>query len=46
MNDSTNNEMSHHIINRVCAKHMYDTIELLMEGTIEVKKNKLDILTS
>ena len=38
--------MLNQVINCSNAKHMWDTIELLMEGLTEVKENKLDILTS
>ena len=38
--------MCHQIINCTTAKHMWDTIELIMEGTEEVKENRLDIRTS
>ena len=38
--------MLNQVINCSSAKHMWDTIELLMEGTAEVKENRLDILTS
>lgn len=44
--DSTDDDMSHQIMNCISGKHMWDTIELLMEGTEEVKENRLDILTS
>ena len=38
--------MLNQVINCSIAKKMWDTIELLMEGTYEVKENRLDILTS
>ena len=38
--------MCHQIVNCTTTKHMWDTIELIMEGTEEVKENRLDILTS
>ena len=44
--ESLDTAMLNHVINCSSAKHMLDTIELLMEGTAEVKKNRLDILTS
>jgi hypothetical protein len=44
--DSADKEMSYQIMNCVSGKHMWDTIELLMEGTAEVRENRLDILTS
>lgn len=43
--DSLDTAMLNQVINCSSAKHMWDTIELLMEGTSEVKENKLDILT-
>ena len=44
--DSMDSDMCHQIVNCTTAKHMWDTIELIMEGTEEVKENRLDILTS
>ena len=44
--DSMNSDMCHQIVNCSTAKHLWDTIELIMEGTEEVKENRLDILTS
>ena len=44
--DSMDSDMCHQIVNCSTAKHMWDTIELIMEGTEEVKENRLDILTS
>ena len=38
--------MLNQVINCSSVKHMWDTIELLMEGTAEVKEKRLDILTS
>ena len=38
--------MLNQVINYNNAKQMWDTIELLMEETTEVKENRLDILTS
>ena len=38
--------MCHQIVKCSTAKNMWDTIELIMEGTEEVKENRLDILTS
>ena len=38
--------MLNQVINCRSAKHIWDTIELLMEGTAEVKEYRLDILTS
>ena len=44
--DSMDSDMCHQILNCTSAKHMWDTVELIMEGTEEVKENRLDILTS
>ena len=44
--DSMDSDMCHQILNCTSAKHMWDTVELIMEGTDEVKENRLDILTS
>ncbi|KAL8104144.1 hypothetical protein AgCh_028396 [Apium graveolens] len=44
--DSMDDDMSHQIMVYVSAKHMWEIVELLMEGTKDVKKNQLDILTS
>ena len=44
--ESLDTAMLNQMINCSSAKHMWDTIELLMEGTAEVKENRLDILTS
>ena len=44
--ESLDTAMLNQVINCSSAKHMWDTIELLMEGTAEVKENRLDILTS
>ena len=44
--DSMDFDMCHQIVNCSTAKHMWDTIELIMEGNEEVKENRLDILTS
>ena len=38
--------MLNQVINCSSAKHMWDTIELLMEGTAEVKENMSYILPS
>ena len=43
---SMDSDMCHQIVNCSIAKHMWDTIELIIEGTEEVKENRLDILTS
>ncbi|XP_074374207.1 uncharacterized protein LOC141714594 [Apium graveolens] len=39
-------DMSHQIVVCENAKHMWQTIELLMEGTEDVRENRLDILTT
>lgn len=44
--DSLDDEMNHQIMNCDSAKHMWDTVEMIMEGTEEVQENRLDILTS
>ena len=44
--ESLDTAMLNQVINCSSAKQMWDTIELLMEGTTEVKENRLDILTS
>ncbi|XP_074336261.1 uncharacterized protein LOC141673416 [Apium graveolens] len=44
--DSMDDDMSHQIMVCESAKHMWETIELLMEGTEYVRQNRLDILTS
>ncbi|XP_074328193.1 uncharacterized protein LOC141666092 [Apium graveolens] len=44
--DSMDDDMSHQIMVYESAKHMWETIELLMEGTEDVRQNQLDILTS
>ena len=44
--DSLDIAMLNQVINCSSAKQMWDTIELLMEGTAEVKENRLDIMTS
>ena len=44
--ESLDTTMLNQVINCSNAKQMWDTIELLMEGTSEVKENRLDILTS
>ena len=44
--DSLDIAMLNQVINCSSAKQMWDTIELLMEGTAEVKENRVDILTS
>ncbi|XP_074327780.1 uncharacterized protein LOC141665693 [Apium graveolens] len=44
--DSMDDDMSHQIMVCESAKHMWETIELLMEGTEDVRQNRLDILIS
>ena len=44
--DSMDSNMCHQILNCISAKHMWDTIEVIMEGTEEVRENMFDILTS
>ena len=44
--ESLDTAMLNQVINCSSAKYMWDTIELLMKGTAEVKENRLDILTS
>ena len=39
-------DMSHQIMVCESGKHMWETIALLMEGTEDVKENRLDILTT
>ena len=43
--DSMDFDMCRQILNCTSAKHMWDIVELIMEGTYEVKENRLDILT-
>ncbi|KAK1392927.1 hypothetical protein POM88_011983 [Heracleum sosnowskyi] len=38
--------MHNHVLNCDTAKHIWDTIEIINEGTEEVRENKLEILTS
>ncbi|KAK1379914.1 hypothetical protein POM88_026658 [Heracleum sosnowskyi] len=38
--------MRNHILKCVSAKHIWDTIEIINEGTKEVRENKMEILTS
>ena len=44
--DSMDSDMSHQILVCESGKHMWDTIELLIEGTEDVKRNRLDMLTT
>ncbi|XP_074352748.1 uncharacterized protein LOC141691896 [Apium graveolens] len=44
--ESMDDDMSHQIVVCKNAKHMWQTIELLMEGTEDVRENRLDILTT
>ncbi|KAK1356874.1 hypothetical protein POM88_050130 [Heracleum sosnowskyi] len=38
--------MHNHVLNCATSKHIWDTIEIINEGTEEVRENKLEILTS
>ncbi|XP_074342215.1 uncharacterized protein LOC141679680 [Apium graveolens] len=44
--ESMVDDMSRQIVMYENAKHMWQTIELLMEGTEDVRENRLDILTT
>ncbi|XP_074323206.1 uncharacterized protein LOC141660144 [Apium graveolens] len=44
--ESMDDDMSHQTAVCENAKHMWQTIELLMEGTEDVRENRLDILTT
>lgn len=44
--DSLDPVMYNHVVNCKNAKHIWETIETINEGTEEVKENKLEILTS
>ncbi|KAL8119782.1 hypothetical protein AgCh_017046 [Apium graveolens] len=44
--DSLDPLMNRHVMNYKNSKHMWETIEVINEGTEEVRKNKLEILTS
>ena len=46
LTDSADKEMSYQIMSCTSGKHMWDTINLIMEGTEDVQENRLDILTS
>ncbi|KAK1365672.1 hypothetical protein POM88_041233 [Heracleum sosnowskyi] len=46
LTDSADKEMSYQIMNCTSGKQMWDTINLIMEGTEDVQENRLDILTS
>ncbi|KAK1365770.1 hypothetical protein POM88_041331 [Heracleum sosnowskyi] len=46
LTDSVDKEMSYQLMNCVSGKQMWDTINLIMEGTEDVQENRLDILTS
>ncbi|KAK1366127.1 hypothetical protein POM88_041688 [Heracleum sosnowskyi] len=46
LTDSVDKEMSYQIMNCISGKQMWDTINLIMEGTEDVQENRLDILTS
>lgn len=38
--------MYNHVVNCTSAKKIWDTIEIINEGTKEVRENRLEILTS
>ena len=44
--ESLDGDMYNHVVNCIDAKHIWETIETLNEGTEEVRENKLEILTS
>ncbi|KAK1387453.1 hypothetical protein POM88_015631 [Heracleum sosnowskyi] len=44
--DCLDHIMHNHVLNCATAKHIWDTIEIINEGTEEVRENKLEILTS
>ncbi|KAL8100564.1 hypothetical protein AgCh_032713 [Apium graveolens] len=44
--DSLNPLMNRHVMNCKDSKHIWETIEIINEGTEEVRENKLEILTS
>ncbi|XP_074346934.1 uncharacterized protein LOC141685747 [Apium graveolens] len=44
--DAMGSDMCHQILVCESGKHMWDTIELLMEGTEDVRENRLDMLTT
>ena len=44
--DSLDSVMLGHVMNCIDAKHIWETIEIINEGTEEVRENKLEILTS
>ena len=44
--DSLDSIIYNHVVNCKNAKHIWDTIEIINEGTEEVKENMLEILTS
>ena len=44
--DSMDSDMCHQILVCKSGKHMWDTIELFMEGTEDVRQNRLDMLTT
>ncbi|KAK1398445.1 hypothetical protein POM88_008308 [Heracleum sosnowskyi] len=46
LTDSADKEMSYQIMSCTSGKHMWDTINLIMEGTEDVQEKRLDILTS
>ncbi|XP_074347015.1 uncharacterized protein LOC141685835 [Apium graveolens] len=44
--NSMDDDISHQIMVRESARHMWETIEFFTEGTEDVRQNQLDILTS
>ena len=44
--DSLDPLMNRHVMNCKDSKHIWETIEVINEGTEEVRENKLEILTS
>jgi hypothetical protein len=42
--DSLDSQMYNHVVNCVDAKHMWETIETINEGTVEVRENRMEIL--
>ncbi|XP_074347104.1 uncharacterized protein LOC141685928 [Apium graveolens] len=44
--DAMDSDTCHQILVCESGKHMWDTIELLMEGTEDVRENRLDMLTT
>ena len=44
--ESLDNSMYNNVVNCKTAKHMWEKIEIIYEGTEEVRENHLEILTS